>query len=151
MWFGFLIWVLHPISAWWMMSSMPVFWVESEAEAVSDTSRSPLPLEGAGFRDKRFHQRTHLAALMVPESHNRTQFLCNLPQLCFLITVIISHANALVPGMKMSICWFWLKYLNTSWNRLPRNTEIHGCHIMNPNDFSDALTSPLVPPWGWHL
>lgn len=39
-----------------VMSSLPEFRVKSEAEAVSDSSRSPLPLEGAGFGDKRFHQ-----------------------------------------------------------------------------------------------
>lgn len=49
------------------ISSIPELWVQPEAEAVSDTSRSPLPLEGAGFGDERFHQGTHLAALMVPE------------------------------------------------------------------------------------
>lgn len=52
------------------IAHLPVFRVKSEAEAVSDTSCSPLPLEGAGFGNKSFHQRTHLAAFMVPE-HSR--------------------------------------------------------------------------------
>lgn len=51
----------------WTITSIPELGVKSEAETVSDTSCSPLPLEGAGFGNKSLHQRTHLAALMVPE------------------------------------------------------------------------------------
>lgn len=51
-------------------SSQPEFRVKSKAEAASDTPCSPLPLEGAGFGNKGFHQRTHLAALMIPEEDN---------------------------------------------------------------------------------
>lgn len=53
------------------VTSIPVLRVKSEAEAATDASCPPLPLEGTGFRNKGLHQRTHLAALMVPECHIR--------------------------------------------------------------------------------
>lgn len=52
-------------------SSKPVFGVESKTEAVSDSSCSALPLEGAGLRNKGLHQRAHLAALVISEEHRR--------------------------------------------------------------------------------
>lgn len=55
------------------LTVIPVLWVKSEAEAVSDTPCSPLPLEGAGFGNKGLHQRTHLTALMVSAQHNRLE------------------------------------------------------------------------------
>lgn len=58
---------VHYASVWWEMSAIPELWVKSEAEAVTDTSCSPLPLEGAGFGDKGLNQGTHLTALVVPE------------------------------------------------------------------------------------
>lgn len=55
------------LSAWRETSAIPELWVKSEAEAATDASCSPLPLEGAGFGDKGLNQGTHLTALMVPE------------------------------------------------------------------------------------
>ncbi len=57
------------------LTNIPELWVESEAETILDTSCSPLPLEGAGFRNKSFHQRAHLAALMVPEQKSTPELL----------------------------------------------------------------------------
>lgn len=53
------------------VSSKPVFGVESKTEAVSDSSCSALPLEGAGLRNKGLHQRAHLAALVISKEHRR--------------------------------------------------------------------------------
>lgn len=47
--------------------AIPFSCVHSETEAISDPPSSPLALQGTGFADKGFNQRTHLAALMVPK------------------------------------------------------------------------------------
>jgi len=99
------------------MTSIPELWVEPEAEAGLDASRSALPLEGAGFGNKGFHQGTHLAALMVPEKHRRLESTLHL---CFHITVNISQAviffgHGNVHLLVVPPLGFRPKYLDNNW------------------------------------
>lgn len=57
----------------WELYTVPELRIKSEAKAATDPPCSPLPLEGAGFGDKGFHQRTHLTALMIPEGDDRQE------------------------------------------------------------------------------
>ena len=44
-------------------------------------------------------------------------------------------------NISSSIGWFTMKLC----------CAIHDPQRINPTDFDDPLTSPLAPPWGWHL
>lgn len=58
-----------------------------------DSSRSALPLQGARFGNKRFHQGAHLAALVVPAQHMSafTFTICsNLTEGCVISTLSLS-------------------------------------------------------------
>lgn len=50
---------------------------------------------------------------------------------------------------RFSLLWFRQKYLNNYWMYCHKiwYIYIYGAHMINPTDFGDLLTSPLVPPW----
>ncbi len=81
-------------------------------------------------------------------------FECYAQMLLKLIKCLVfSHARCMALDRVMLVCW-WVHHfspdLNISttiaWIGIKFCTDFHGSQRMNPNDFGDPMTFPLVPP-----
>ncbi len=67
---------------------------------------------------------------------------------------LFTHASSREGNVGQSVHHFssdWNVSTTIGWIAIKVCTDIHGSQTMNPNDFDDPLTFPLVPPWGWRL
>ncbi len=92
-------------------------------------------------------------------------WVCTSADLCaasFLLIFLYTSLCQLVYfrdlGMASLVNWSvhhfgpdWNISTTIGWAVVKFCTDIHASQRMNPTDFDDSLTFPLVPPWGWHF
>ena len=79
-----------------------------------------------------------------PDTHNRSmpyQFL-------HAMMLFFSHASGVAPGMAVSVGPHWNSSTSIRWIKITFCPDVQ---MMNPHNFADPLTFPLVPPWSLHL
>lgn len=109
--------IMIRFSVMWGESIMfiPELWIKSEAEATTDSSCSPLPLEGAGFGDKSLHQRTHLTALMVPEGDDSLEWSVFLAQSIVCLATGVDCEDENINALKRSVRWTKWSIITVEW------------------------------------